>query len=284
MLIWLLFGYSRQPRRRADAAPSIRSPSARRRAAAARAAAADQPARRTCADLRAHEDELLDTYGWVDKNAGVVRIPIDEAMKLTLQRGLPARQGEPMTSTDAGRTTRGCAGSHADARLRSCFCASCRRRAAGVARRWRRRRARRLQARAGHAVVRACRAPLREIGFDQNLDQPRAARHHVHATKPAATVQLGDYFGTRPVVLVFVYYDCPMLCTQVINGAGERARRAVARAGQGLRDRHRQLRPARHAGDRGRQEGRSTSSATSAPGAADGWHFLTGEPAVDRAR
>ena len=32
------------------------------------------------------------------------------------------------------------------------------------------------------------------------------------------TVRLGDYFGTRPVVLVFAYYDCPMLCTQVING------------------------------------------------------------------
>ena len=35
------------------------------------------------------EDEVLDSYGWVDKNAGVVRIPIDEAMKLTLERGLP---------------------------------------------------------------------------------------------------------------------------------------------------------------------------------------------------
>src|SRR5581483_10773123 len=32
------------------------------------------------------------------------------------------------------------------------------------------------------------------------------------------TVMLGDYFGKRPVVLVFAYYDCPMLCTQVLNG------------------------------------------------------------------
>ena len=31
-------------------------------------------------------------------------------------------------------------------------------------------------------------------------------------------MRLGDYFGTRPVVLLFAYYDCPMLCTQVING------------------------------------------------------------------
>jgi protein SCO1 len=31
-------------------------------------------------------------------------------------------------------------------------------------------------------------------------------------------VKLGDYFGARPVVLAFVYYECPMLCTQVLNG------------------------------------------------------------------
>ena len=42
-------------------------------------------------ELRAREDEILTSYGWVDKNAGVVRIPIDAAMKLTLERGLPAR-------------------------------------------------------------------------------------------------------------------------------------------------------------------------------------------------
>src|SRR5262249_13572289 len=42
-------------------------------------------------DLRESKDERLTTYGWVDRNAGVVRIPIDEAMKLTLQRGLPSR-------------------------------------------------------------------------------------------------------------------------------------------------------------------------------------------------
>jgi hypothetical protein len=47
--------------------------------------------RQDLADLRAKEDETLNSYGWVDRNAGVVRIPIDEAIKLTLQRGLPSR-------------------------------------------------------------------------------------------------------------------------------------------------------------------------------------------------
>jgi protein SCO1/2 len=31
-------------------------------------------------------------------------------------------------------------------------------------------------------------------------------------------VRLGDYFGTRPVVLALAYYECPMLCTQVLSG------------------------------------------------------------------
>ena len=42
-------------------------------------------------DLRAAEEETLKSYQWVDRNAGVVRIPIDEAIKLTIQRGLPSR-------------------------------------------------------------------------------------------------------------------------------------------------------------------------------------------------
>jgi len=41
--------------------------------------------------LRESEEQALTTYGWVDKNAGIVRIPIDQAMKLTVERGLPSR-------------------------------------------------------------------------------------------------------------------------------------------------------------------------------------------------
>src|SRR5262245_19706558 len=37
--------------------------------------------------LRAGEDRTLTTYGWVDRNAGIVRIPIEQAMKLTAERG-----------------------------------------------------------------------------------------------------------------------------------------------------------------------------------------------------
>ncbi len=41
------------------------------------------------------EQKILNGYGWVDKNNGVVRIPIDRAMHLTLERGLPARAAKP---------------------------------------------------------------------------------------------------------------------------------------------------------------------------------------------
>jgi hypothetical protein len=52
-------------------------------------------------NLRAAEDAVLGTYGWVDKNAGIVRIPIAEAMKLTVERGLPARPAAPGAASTA---------------------------------------------------------------------------------------------------------------------------------------------------------------------------------------
>src|ERR1700682_483043 len=59
-------------------------------------------------------------------------------------------------------------------------------------------------------------AALREIGFDQNLD--RQVPFDIPFTdEQGHQVRLGDYFGARPVVLAFVYYDCPLLCTQVLN-------------------------------------------------------------------
>jgi hypothetical protein len=61
--------------------------------------------------LKQGQGERLDSYGWVDKENGVVHIPIDRAMELSLQRGLPVRAGEPGTAagivqdSSAGRTS-----------------------------------------------------------------------------------------------------------------------------------------------------------------------------------
>ena len=43
-------------------------------------------------DLHAREQRILSTYGWTDKNAGIVRIPIERAIELQLQRGFPVRR------------------------------------------------------------------------------------------------------------------------------------------------------------------------------------------------
>lgn len=60
-------------------------------------------------------------------------------------------------------------------------------------------------------------AALRDVGIDQKLDQ-QLPLDLVFRDESGQEVKLGQYFGQRPVVLAFVYYDCPMLCTQVLNG------------------------------------------------------------------
>jgi hypothetical protein len=45
-------------------------------------------------DIRLDEERTLNSYGWVDEKAGTVRIPIERAMDLLAQRGLPVRHGE----------------------------------------------------------------------------------------------------------------------------------------------------------------------------------------------
>jgi len=44
--------------------------------------------------FRAAEEEKLNSYGWVDQKSGVARIPIDEAKRLLLQRGIPNRESK----------------------------------------------------------------------------------------------------------------------------------------------------------------------------------------------
>ena len=80
-------------------------------------------------------------------------------------------------------------------------------------------------------------APLREIGFDQNLDRAGAARHASSATKRDGRCGSATTSAAKPVVLAFVYYDCPMLCTQVLNALTSTLGVLSLDAGQGLRDR-----------------------------------------------
>lgn len=53
--------------------------------------------------VHSYEDSILSTYGWTDKQKGIVRIPIDQAMQLELQRGYPTRPAAATTNSGVAR-------------------------------------------------------------------------------------------------------------------------------------------------------------------------------------
>jgi protein SCO1/2 len=58
---------------------------------------------------------------------------------------------------------------------------------------------------------------LSQVGIDQHLNQ-QVPLHLVFNDESGREIHLGELFGKRPVILAMVYYECPMLCTQVLNG------------------------------------------------------------------
>jgi protein SCO1/2 len=123
--------------------------------------------------------------------------------------------------------------------------------------------------------------PLREIGFDQNLGEV-VPLDTVFKDEQGRAVALGDYFGKRPVVLLFAYYDCPMLCTQVINALAIALDVISLDAGHDFEIVTVSFDP---------RDTPATATAKKAayisrdrrPGTAAGWHFLTGDHAsIDR--
>src|SRR3954468_23653743 len=58
---------------------------------------------------------------------------------------------------------------------------------------------------------------LAKISFVQNLNAQIPA-HLSFRDETGQAVQLKNYFGKKPAVLVLGYYECPMLCTLVLNG------------------------------------------------------------------
>jgi protein SCO1/2 len=95
-------------------------------------------------------------------------------------------------------------------------------------------------------------------------------------------VRLGDYFGARPVVMVFAYYDCPMLCTQVINGLSSALGVMSLAPGKDFEivtvSFNPHDTPATASAKKAVYLGRYTRA-----GAAEAWHFLTGDqPEIDR--
>jgi protein SCO1/2 len=60
-------------------------------------------------------------------------------------------------------------------------------------------------------------AILHKVGITQNLNQ-QIPPDLTFRDETGKTVRIGDFFGQKPIVLSLVYFDCPALCTEVLNG------------------------------------------------------------------
>jgi protein SCO1/2 len=115
---------------------------------------------------------------------------------------------------------------------------------------------------------------LKHVGIEQHLnDQIPADLQFVDEN--GKSVRLGDYFGKKPVILNLVYYRCPMLCSEVLSGLESSLKVLKFNVGNEFdvltvsfdptdTPQTATLKKADYLKRYGR------------PGAADGWHFLTG--------
>ena len=116
---------------------------------------------------------------------------------------------------------------------------------------------------------------LRDVGIDQKLNN-QVPLDLVFRDETGNAVRLGRYFGQKPVVLVLAYYDCPMLCTIVLNGVLHSLKELKFSVGQQFEVVTVSFDPT---------EKPALAAAKKAiyvglygrPGAAAGWHFLTGD-------
>jgi len=118
---------------------------------------------------------------------------------------------------------------------------------------------------------------LRQVSIAQRLNEP-IPPDIIFRDEDGKAVHLGDYFGKKPIVLSLVYFDCPALCTEVLNGELRTMKAISLDLGKDFdaitvsfepKDMPALAKAKRdvYAGQYGR------------PGAARNWHFLTGEQA-----
>jgi protein SCO1/2 len=120
---------------------------------------------------------------------------------------------------------------------------------------------------------------LESVGIDQNLGAVVPA-DLMFKDEQGRDVQLGDMFSDRPVVLVLVYYQCPMLCTMVLNDLLRTMRAMPETAGKDFDVVTVSFDP-RDTPDLALLKKKNYLAQYNRPGAEAGWHFLTGqEPAI----
>jgi protein SCO1/2 len=115
---------------------------------------------------------------------------------------------------------------------------------------------------------------IQHVTFSQRLGErlPLDARFK---DESGHDVTLGDYFGRKPVVLAFVYYQCPMLCPLVMNGISSALKVVPFTAGEDF-DVVLISFDSRDTPEAANAKKRAHLLHWAAPETADGWHFLTG--------
>jgi protein SCO1 len=115
---------------------------------------------------------------------------------------------------------------------------------------------------------------LRDVGIEQRLGQ-KLPLDALFADELGRPVRLGQYFGKRPVILVLAYYNCPMLCTQVFSGLVSALRVLSFDAGKEFDVVAVSFDPRDRPPDAAAKK-KAYVDEYKRPGAALGWHFLTG--------
>lgn len=86
--MWVLYGYLGE--RVTELAASERPLARERRRMEPPEPRLQSTPRKDLVELRRWEDQVLESYAWVDHERGIVRIPIEDALELTAKRGLPS--------------------------------------------------------------------------------------------------------------------------------------------------------------------------------------------------
>jgi protein SCO1/2 len=115
---------------------------------------------------------------------------------------------------------------------------------------------------------------LKNVGIEQHLDDqiPPDLTFRDEAGK---SVRLGDYFGKKPLILNLVYYQCPMLCGEVLSGLESALRVLKFDVGKEFDVLTVSFDP-KETPEMAAAKKAEMLKRYSRAGAAEGWHFLTG--------
>jgi protein SCO1 len=116
---------------------------------------------------------------------------------------------------------------------------------------------------------------LRDVGYDQMLGAQVPLDIQLK-DETGRSVKLGDYLGQRPAVLALVYYECPMLCTLTLNGLASAMNLISFDAGREYQVITVSFDP-RETPALATAKKKVYLARYKRPGAAQGWHFLTGD-------